>query len=74
MKQILNLYKSWRNDIIFVLVAVGTLLLVSWSDNLVHLIVTKIMAFGCFFLTARLMKWWSGKKLLNDLMNYIGEE
>lgn len=74
MKQILNLYTNWRNNVLLGLLAIGFVLLFAESDSLVGLFATKIAALGCGFVFSVLFAKWETEGKIKELTDFINED
>lgn len=74
MKKMITLYTSWRNDVLFAIMAIGLILLFAECESLLTLLATKIAAIGCGFVFAALFSKWETEGKLTELANLINEE
>lgn len=76
MKQILNLqiYKSWRVDVLLVLTVVGLILLLGDTDDLAALAWSKIAAVADFCIVVALWTKWDAAGKLDGIKELCTEE
>lgn len=70
----LELLKNWRNDVLFVLLTIGLLLLFADSDDLATLAWTKIAALGFGLAFCGLWRKWDDEGKIDELSSLVSEE
>lgn len=67
MKTLLNIYRNWRTQVLTALVVIDVVLLLSESDNLQALIITKAVGIALAYVIYKLTQHWHDTGKIDEL-------
>ena len=74
MNKFFKIHLNWRINVLAVLAMMVTILIVSDSDSIFLLFLTKTAGFFLGYLTFRLGKYWNSHNKINELRELADEE
>lgn len=74
MNKFFKVHLNWRINVLAVMAMMVTVLVVSDSDSIFLLFLTKTAGFFLGYLTFRLSKYWDSKDKVNELRELADEE
>lgn len=74
MNKFFKVHPNWRINVLAVMAMMVTVLVVSDSDSIFLLFLTKTAGFFLGYLTFRLGKYWDSKDKVNELRELANEE